>query len=80
MSYLGGLNSKRIPLLYLLIQLLELFLLTFLACNAAAAGIAIGDSTESVVTTHYAPDTIETQRIVSEQIDAKYNHLIRGNA
>mgnify|MGYP003134729769 FL=1 len=48
--------------------------------NAAAAGIAIGDSTESVVTTHYAPDTIETQRIVSEQIDAKYNHIIRGNA
>ena len=37
-------------------------------------------STESVVTTHYAPDTIETQRIVSEQIDAKYNHIIRGNA
>ena len=30
--------------------------------NAGAAGIAIGDSTESVVTTHYAPDTIETQR------------------
>ncbi len=48
--------------------------------NVAAAGIAIGDSTNSVVTTHYAPDTIETQRMVSEQINARYNNIIRGNA
>ena len=45
-----------------------------------SAGIAIGDTTNSVVTTHYAPDTIETQRMVSEQINAQYNHIIRGNA
>ena len=48
--------------------------------NVAAAGIAIGDTTNSVVTTHYAPDTVETQRMVSEQINAQYNHIIRGNA
>ena len=48
--------------------------------NAGAAGIAIGDSTESVVTTHYAPDSIHTQRMVNEQIRATYNHITRGEA
>ena len=36
-----GLNSKRIPLSYLLIQLLELFLLTFLACKAVVSTLAL---------------------------------------
>ena len=48
--------------------------------NVAAAGIAIGDSTNSVVTTHYAPDTVETQRMVNEQIRATFNHITRGEA
>ena len=46
----------------------------------AAAGIAIGDSTDSVVTTYYAPDTVETQRMVNEQIRATFNHITRGEA
>jgi hypothetical protein len=48
--------------------------------NVAAAGIAIGDSTDSVITTHYAPDTVETQRMVNEQIRATFNHITRGEA
>lgn len=48
--------------------------------NVAAAKIAIGDSTDSVVTTHYAPDSIDTQRMVNEQIRATYNHITRGEA
>nr|BAR35016.1 site-specific recombinase XerD [uncultured Mediterranean phage uvMED] len=45
-----------------------------------AAGTAIGDSTESVVTTHYAPESIHSQRMVNEQIRATYNHITRGEA
>ena len=48
--------------------------------NVAAAGIAIGDSTDSVITTHYAPNTVETQRMVNEQIRATFNHITRGEA
>ncbi len=45
-----------------------------------AAKVAIGDKTNSVVTTHYAPDSIHTQRMVNEQIRATYNHITRGEA
>jgi predicted outer membrane protein len=45
-----------------------------------AAKVAIGDKTNAVVTTHYAPESIHSQRMVNEQIRATFNHITRGEA